>query len=292
MMRLLVLSDLHVEYAHFGAMTAPDAFDVVILAGDIGQASLAVRWARETFPDHPIVQIAGNHEYFNTVRESALQAMRVTARELDICFLEQSSAVVGEVEFLGCTLWTDYRLYERAGRPRAMSAQDAMASAHRTMLDYRRIECLQGDGSISARPFTPGDSIALHSQARTWLESALAAPRQCVGGGRRASSTSAPSAGLRPAYPAYPPSPVILASSLTAGSGDGGGGTGALHMANPLNSGPTAASAARRGSTAGLAPGAVAALPRSDTAVLMQIALAMQVGGAQRGRLRQRARCL
>ena len=89
-----------------------------------------------------------------------------------------------------------------------------------------------------------------------------------------------------PAYPAYPPSPVILASSLTAGSGDGGGGTGALHMANPLNSGPTAAAGARRGSTAGLAPGAVAALPRSDTAVLMQIALAMQVGGAH---TRQRA---
>lgn len=177
MMRLLVLSDLHVEYAHFGATAARDAFDVVVLAGDIGQASLALRWARETFPDHPIVQIAGNHEYFNTVREPALQAMRDAARVLDICFLEQSSVMVGDVEFLGCTLWTDYRLYERAGRPRAMPAQEAMASAHRTMLDYRRIACLQGDDSSHARLFTPQDSIALHSQARAWLESALAAPR-------------------------------------------------------------------------------------------------------------------
>lgn len=177
-MRLLVLSDLHVEYADFQAPGDGSAFDVVVLAGDIGQASLALRWARSAFPDHPIVQIAGNHEYFNTLRESALQAMRSAAQALGVHFLEQDSVVLGDVEFLGCTLWTDYRLYERVGRPRAMSAQDAMASAHRTMLDYRRIECESPDVEAGRRWFTPQDSVGLHAQARLWLGKTLARPRR------------------------------------------------------------------------------------------------------------------
>lgn len=177
-MRLLVLSDLHVEYADFPTPGDGAGFDAVVLAGDIGQASLALRWARSTFPDHPIVQVAGNHEFFNTVRESALQSMRSTAQALGVHFLEQDSLVLGDVEFLGCTLWTDYRLYERAGRPRAMSAQEAMASAHRTMLDYRRIECESPEDGSVRRWFTPQDSVALHGHARRWLEAALALPRR------------------------------------------------------------------------------------------------------------------
>lgn len=176
-MRLLILSDLHVEYAPFAPVLADERFDMVVLAGDIGQATLALRWAREVFPTHPIIQIAGNHEYFNTVHEEALLAMRRTAASLGIVFLEQATAVLGDVEFLGCTLWTDFRLYERPLRPRAMSAEAAMASSHRTMLDYRRIERLQADDPSVARLFTPQDAVALHEQARGWLERTLQQPR-------------------------------------------------------------------------------------------------------------------
>lgn len=180
-MRLLVMSDLHVEHAAFDGPFPHGDFDTVVLAGDIGQATFALRWARSRFPDVPIVQIAGNHEYFDTVREAALDRMREVARQLSIHFLEQDSVVVGDVEFLGCTLWTDFRLYEPPGRPQGMSADQAMAGAHRTMLDYRLIRV--GDPSLAgaSRAFTPEDSRQLHDQARQWLDARLAQP-----GGARA----------------------------------------------------------------------------------------------------------
>jgi predicted phosphodiesterase len=173
-MRLLVMSDLHVEHAGFDGPFPHGAFDAVVLAGDIGQATFALRWARGCFPDVPIVQVAGNHEYFDTVRESALDTMRELAHRLQIHFLEHDAVIIGDVEFLGCTLWTDYRLYERAGRPRIMSAAEAMAGAHRTMLDDRLIRV--GDPFVAGamRAFTPQDSLELHQQARQWLDARTA----------------------------------------------------------------------------------------------------------------------
>jgi predicted phosphodiesterase len=175
-LRLLVLSDLHVEWAPFEAPAARDAFDLVVLAGDIGQATLALHWARRTFPDHPIVQVPGNHEFFHAVREPALEAMRGTARALGIHLLENDAVSVGGVEFVGCSLWTDYRLHERPGRPVTMSAADAMAGARRVMLDYQRIDVLDPQAPGGLRRFEPGDSVALHEASRRWLASRLACP--------------------------------------------------------------------------------------------------------------------
>ena len=175
-MRLLVLSDLHVEHAAFVPSAPRDAFDLVVLAGDIGQATLALQWARETFPDHPIVQIAGNHEYFDTRREQALAAMRQTANRLGIHLLERDAVTIAGVEFLGCTLWTDFHLYERAGRPIRMTAAEVMAGARRVMVDYRAIEVADAQAQGGMRRFDPDDSVALHVQSRDWLADRLAAP--------------------------------------------------------------------------------------------------------------------
>ena len=174
-MRLLVLSDLHVEYADFTPGPQARQADVVVLAGDIGQGPLALQWARRTFPDQPIVQIAGNHEYFNTVHAAASEAQRRQAERLGIHWLDGDVAVIGDVAFFGCTLWTDYRLYEQPGRPRFMSAQQAMQASSPLMLDYRRI--LFEDMAGQLRAFSPEDAVALHSRARHWLTNALSTPR-------------------------------------------------------------------------------------------------------------------
>jgi predicted phosphodiesterase len=175
-MRLLVLSDLHVEYAPFEPAVRRCAYDVVVLAGDIGQATLALQWARRAFPDAPIVQVAGNHEYFDAVREDALDAMRTAARRLDIHLLEEDSVLLDGVEFVGCTIWTDYRLHERPGRPVTMRAADAMAGARRVMLDYRFIDLRDPAAAGGSRGFTPEDSVVLHERSRDWLAARLARP--------------------------------------------------------------------------------------------------------------------
>ena len=79
-MRLLVLSDLHVEFAPFdaglGAQRIDQGVDVVVLAGDIHVSSQGLVWARQTFPNKPIVYVPGNHEYdgleFAPARERAI----------------------------------------------------------------------------------------------------------------------------------------------------------------------------------------------------------------------------
>ena len=175
-MRLLVLSDLHVEHVPFVPTTPRDDFDAVVLAGDIGQATLALHWARRAFPHHPIVQVAGNHEFFDAERDRALDAMRAAARRLDVALLEDEVATVGGVEFVGCTLWTDFRLHERAGRPVSMAAVEVMTVARRVMPDYQLIEVADPSHPQGIRRFAPEDSVAMHERSRRWLRATLDRP--------------------------------------------------------------------------------------------------------------------
>ena len=63
-MKVLVLSDLHLEFAPFEPV--PDLeFDVVILAGDIhSPAKRAVQWAADRFRGKPVIYLLGNHECY------------------------------------------------------------------------------------------------------------------------------------------------------------------------------------------------------------------------------------
>ena len=62
-------------------------YDVAVLAGDIvAPGRLAARWLRDParFGDKPIVQIAGNHEYYEAVINQELAEMRRQAETHDI----------------------------------------------------------------------------------------------------------------------------------------------------------------------------------------------------------------
>jgi len=39
--------------------------DVVVLAGDIDRGTKGVAWARQAFPDMPVLYVAGNHEHYD-----------------------------------------------------------------------------------------------------------------------------------------------------------------------------------------------------------------------------------
>lgn len=64
-MKLLVLSDLHVEFAPFVPdPAAVEAADVVVLAGDVSNGVKGIAWARQAFADKPVVYVVGNHEFY------------------------------------------------------------------------------------------------------------------------------------------------------------------------------------------------------------------------------------
>ena len=88
-LKLLVLSDLHLEFAPFMPdPAAVDAADVVVLAGDICNGTKAIPWARQAFGSKPVVYVAGNHEFYRFDWIKLLDQMREQSRLHGVHFLE------------------------------------------------------------------------------------------------------------------------------------------------------------------------------------------------------------
>ena len=112
--RLRILSDLHLNNRGWQAPTVPA--DLVILAGDISNGTAGLRWARENFPDMPIVYVSGNQELYGHNIEDLVPRMRDLAKQLDIHFLERDVVYLNDLRILGTTLWTDFDLFGQSAR--------------------------------------------------------------------------------------------------------------------------------------------------------------------------------
>lgn len=181
-LRLLVLSDLHLDHAPFdpvqdGVRIDRDA-DVVVLAGDIDEGAAGIVWARKSFPDLPIIYVPGNHEMYGQNFTRARQLLREAARRADVKLLDRGSTVIEGVRFLGSTLWTDFRLL---GDDRREACMDRAA---RGMNDYRKItkdheEPWMDDGPPGRTrkprqsPLEPVDTAHEHELSVTWLREQL-----------------------------------------------------------------------------------------------------------------------
>lgn len=164
-MRIYAMNDLHLEIGFW--MPTPSTVapaDLIVLAGDIGRRTEGLAWARQSFAGKRIVYVAGNHEFYGAEYHETRRELRRTARDLEIDLLENDEVVIDRVRFLGCTLWTDFRLYG--------NEIEAMDHARRRMNDFLRIR-FEGSPSVT---FRPEDTVALHRQSRAWLEAMLAEP--------------------------------------------------------------------------------------------------------------------
>ena len=116
--KIQLLSDLHLEtQPDYRAQPAPGA-DLLVLAGDIGSYQAGSKLAGddfglERFSPHlgwpvPVLYVPGNHEYDGLDFDATHQRLRDTCERLGITWLERAVAVVGDVRFVGTTLWTDF----------------------------------------------------------------------------------------------------------------------------------------------------------------------------------------
>jgi predicted phosphodiesterase len=169
-MRLLILSDLHLEAwgEHAPRIdiegSRPDA---IILAGDIHTGTRAIAWADRMFPELPVLYVHGNHEGYGERLDSVRIGLEdMSARTGHIHYLDSTELVMGSMRFLGTTLWTDFRLSGDAERPAALQA------AQNQMNDYRQIRLAsQGDRKLRA-----SDTARWHQEQKIWLAAKLAAP--------------------------------------------------------------------------------------------------------------------
>lgn len=180
-MKLYVLSDLHVEFAPFTPDSdAARAADAIVLAGDIHQGALGVAWAREAFPDKPIVMVAGNHEFHGQHWDAHLAALRAQADLAGVHFLENEGVTIEGMRFLGATLWTDFEYFGASRRSQNMRA------AENALDDFRVIEVDPSPGSTPCVPtpnpqykdrtrrLTPQHTLERHQETMDWLRAELA----------------------------------------------------------------------------------------------------------------------
>jgi len=163
-MRIQLASDLHLEFLarQFPGerLIAPaHGADVLVLAGDIGLGSTAV----ELFKDWPVpvLYIAGNHEGYHECWEAVLEELAGKAKGTAVRFLEREVVDFDGVRFLGCTLWTDYRLQG------TQTQEWAMENAQRCLQDHRVIRMRDGER------FSAADALRDHELSRVWLREEL-----------------------------------------------------------------------------------------------------------------------
>jgi predicted phosphodiesterase len=164
--RIRVLSDLHLEMSdRHPPFDPPQAqCDVVILAGDIDNGTVAIDWAEKTFAGKTVLYVPGNHEYYDGEYYEVAAALRARSLGSNVHVLDNREIVLDGVRFLGSTLWTDFELFGE------QTLVPAIEESLKYVVDFRAIR--YGTEGL----FTPEHSLVLHRKAKTFLQQKLAEP--------------------------------------------------------------------------------------------------------------------
>lgn len=165
-----IMSDLHLEFENpFVPPPLPEDKDtVLVLAGDIGVGTGAVDWTREIAKQfRSVIYIAGNHEYYQRNNLDTLPInlrIALSGTYPNVHFLDRDCVIIGDVKFIGATLWTDYR----EGNPMEM------LKAERCMNDFNQIRMTDEDGV--RRNIHAHRILEQHRKDRRFIEEMLRAP--------------------------------------------------------------------------------------------------------------------
>ena len=166
-MKLHILSDLHLELFKFEPdPAAVAAADVIVLAGDIHKGTKAIPWARQAFPDKPIVYVAGNHEYYDNYWFLLVDDMREQARLHNVHFLENDAVTINDFRFLGATLWTDFEFNAVSRKSQNMRLIES------EMSDYMLIDPALKVGQPYTR-LRAVQTLERHQASIAWLKAEL-----------------------------------------------------------------------------------------------------------------------
>ena len=158
-----MFSDLHLSVQ---SMAVPDTeADVIVLAGDLQRPEQSIAWARQFAK--PTVFVAGNHEFYGSDLVTTMAQLRAHAQGSQVRVLENGEWRHGGVRFLGCTLWSDYRLYS-SPEQRVQGLQKAQEFVR----DFSRI----GVAPDFPERFTPAISQMLFDTSVAWLEDRFSEP--------------------------------------------------------------------------------------------------------------------
>jgi hypothetical protein len=180
-MRIQLFSDLHLESDPGFTPKITPGTEVVVLAGDIGSYQPGSRLETDDFGlarfaparvDVPrVLYIPGNHEFDSLEYAEAYARLRAACDGLGITWLEREVVVIGQVRFIGSTLWSDFDAM--AGKESDAAARERMrAKAFRAANWYLSRNTTFRDGV----PVLAEEMRAMSLEAQAWLRGALAQP--------------------------------------------------------------------------------------------------------------------
>jgi predicted phosphohydrolase len=121
------------------------------------------------WPDRPVITVPGNHEYYGKSWPAHTADLRASAAEYpNVHFLENNAMEIEGVVFLGCTLWTDCKLWEAGTHAGLYDYPEVVRDIQTGMMDYRSIR-FAGPGG-KCRSLKPSDVIKSHLDSVRWLK--------------------------------------------------------------------------------------------------------------------------
>lgn len=176
-MKIQILSDLHREFSWTADPTREEVTawskiknaqaDLTVLAGDTHTKGRGIELAAQMFPDRPVIMVAGNHEFYSAVYPSHMEDLKERAAEFPAIHLLENGAVeIDGVVFLGCTLWTDCKLWLAGLYAGLYTYPTTLQKLQNCMKDYSRITFLDGK---QYRRLKPEDLIQVHARSVQWL---------------------------------------------------------------------------------------------------------------------------
>ena len=128
-MKIQIASDLHVEmhrdnYPPIEDFRPVAERDVLVLAGDIGTHTNALRFVEDEARVSPVILIPGNHEYYSvhTRRETDYAWRQIAASTPALHYLDGDSVRIDGVRFWGAAWYSDLRGQQSAGLARLVEA--------------------------------------------------------------------------------------------------------------------------------------------------------------------------
>lgn len=169
-MKIALVSDVHLEFGDWYPVN-PEQADVLLLSGDIMVASdLYGTHRTDRFKDFltnckreykDVIYIMGNHEHYHGDFAESHKLLREVCDDNSIDFLDKETATIGDVTFIGGTLWTDMNKEDRSTVRTIVSYMND----YRTVRNSNKsVSFKDQEGKFHSRPakFTPADSIEDH----------------------------------------------------------------------------------------------------------------------------------
>jgi len=107
-----------------------------------------------------VIYVLGNHEYYGKTYPKLVTKLKEISKGSNLHVLENEAVTIDGVNFLGCSLWTDFELF---GDPKI-----AGYHCQQVMTDYKKIKRLPSYGKIRSL-----DVAMIHHKSKQWLQTEL-----------------------------------------------------------------------------------------------------------------------